>query len=88
MIGDEGVRPLTLLQLIDDVERLGLGYRFDKDITVALNRIIAMDETNVGAEKNIHVTALKFRFLRQHDYDISQDMFQSYKDHYDDFVED
>ncbi|CAK9187057.1 unnamed protein product [Ilex paraguariensis] len=85
MIGDEGVRPLTLLQLIDDVERLGLGYRFDKDITVALNRIIAMDESNVGAEKNIHVTALKFRLLRQHDYDISQDIFQSYKDHYDDF---
>ncbi|CAK9178940.1 unnamed protein product [Ilex paraguariensis] len=88
MIGNKGARPLTLLQLIDDVERLGLGYRFSKDITAALDRIIAMEGSNVGVEKSIHATALKFRLLRQHGYDVSQDIFRSYKDHHGDFVED
>ncbi|XVE92870.1 hypothetical protein REPUB_Repub01dG0140700 [Reevesia pubescens] len=77
MINSEDTEPLEILELIDDVQRLGLGYRFESEIRRALDRIASMkDEAN----KSLHATALCFRLLRQHGYEVSQDVFSSFKD--------
>ena len=75
MINNEDAEMLTILELIDDIQRLGLGHRFDKDIKRALDRIVSWDngqEFDVKAEEKLHVTALRFRLLRQHGYLVSQ----------------
>ncbi|KAK1566499.1 hypothetical protein Q3G72_000789 [Acer saccharum] len=83
MINNEDAEMLTILELIDDIQRLGLGHRFEKDIKRALDRIVSWDnghEFDVNAEEKLHVTALKFRLLRQHGYQISQDVFEAFMD--------
>lgn len=76
MIENEGGSPLELLELIDDIERLGLGYFFEKEISEALNKLVrtskALEDINVGVETSLHATSLTFRLLRQHGYEITQ----------------
>lgn len=63
--------PLNFFELIDNIERLGLGYRFEKDISTALTKYVSLE----GApeyHKSLHNTALRFRLLRQHGYKVSQ----------------
>ncbi|KAK0588634.1 hypothetical protein LWI29_003410 [Acer saccharum] len=83
MINNEDAEMLTILELIDDIQRLGLGHRFHKDIKRALDRIVSWDnvhEFEVKAEEKLHVTALRFRLLRQHGYLVSQDVFKAFMD--------
>ncbi|KAL1823095.1 hypothetical protein ACET3Z_009873 [Daucus carota] len=71
--------PLNFFELIDNIERLGLGYRFEKDISTALTKYVSLE----GAPEyhnSLHSTALRFRLLREHGYKVSQDVFQSFKD--------
>ncbi|KAF5205852.1 Isoprene synthase protein [Thalictrum thalictroides] len=74
MQDDKGT--LALLELIDDVQRLGLGYIFEQDIRKALG---FLKEKNVNLEGNLHATSLCFRLLRQHGFDVSQDVFKVFK---------
>lgn len=63
--------PSNFFELIDNIERLGLGYRFEKDISAALTKYVSLE----GApeyHKSLHTTALRFRLLRQHGYKVSQ----------------
>ncbi|TXG55306.1 hypothetical protein EZV62_020562 [Acer yangbiense] len=84
MINNEDAEMLTILDLLDDIQRLGLRHRFDKDIKRALDdRIVSWDnghEYDIKAEEKLNVTALKFRLLRQHGYRISQDVFKAFMD--------
>ncbi|KAG5551785.1 hypothetical protein RHGRI_010014 [Rhododendron griersonianum] len=85
MIGDTDVNSLTILELIDDIQRLGLSHHFQKDITRALDRIFLSvngNGTNLRADQQIsvHATALCFRLCRQHGYEASQDVFRKFKD--------
>ncbi|KAM0033876.1 putative (E)-beta-ocimene synthase [Helianthus debilis subsp. tardiflorus] len=69
-----GFTMLELLEQIDDIERLGLGYRFQNDIRRALDIIASIYGTNVGLEEkqdSLHEASLRFRILRQHDYNVS-----------------
>ncbi|KAF5741462.1 terpene synthase [Tripterygium wilfordii] len=75
MINDEGGEVLTKLELINDIQRLGLGYHFEKDIRKALHRFISSKE-----ETSLHATALRFRLLRQHGYQVSQEVFKHFVD--------
>ncbi|KAL7250343.1 hypothetical protein ACSBR1_012362 [Camellia fascicularis] len=61
----------TILELIDDIQRLGLSYHFEEDIRRALNRIMFAQGTNVRLEKGVHAIALYFRLCRQHGFEIS-----------------
>lgn len=70
MIEDEGKSSLELLELIDDIERLGLGYCFKKDIRRALDKIVSLK----ALEQGVYATALKFRLLKQHGYEVSEDV--------------
>ncbi|XP_061354026.1 terpene synthase 10-like [Gastrolobium bilobum] len=66
------------LELIDVLQRLGVDYHFDKEIRNILDNIYYMDASK--RKKNLHATALEFRLLRQHAYDISTDVFDCFHD--------
>lgn len=63
--------PSNLLELIDNIERLGLGYLFAKDISTALAKYLSQEGVP-ESHKSLHTTALRFRLLRQHGYKVSQ----------------
>ncbi|KAJ0081031.1 hypothetical protein Patl1_11585 [Pistacia atlantica] len=65
------VDPLHQLELIDDLERLGVSYHFQEEIKRILNKIHNNNSSNYNKRKeSLHVVALEFRLLRQHGYDI------------------
>ncbi|KAK9130420.1 hypothetical protein Sjap_010907 [Stephania japonica] len=77
---------LAQLELIDEVERLGLGYIFDKEIGQFLSSMIPMQFKDVvGTEKSLHATALCFRLLRQKGHKVSQDVFRDFTNEEGDF---
>ncbi|KAK9001212.1 hypothetical protein V6N11_083000 [Hibiscus sabdariffa] len=86
-INDEGAEPVDLLELIDDIQRLGLGHLFEMDIERALQKFVSSDDGVVTTEHSLHAAALRFRLLRQHGYEISQDVFKAFKDNKGNFKE-
>ncbi|XP_039130341.1 alpha-terpineol synthase, chloroplastic-like [Dioscorea cayenensis subsp. rotundata] len=68
------------LQLIDDVERLGLGHHFEEEIMHALTSISdKSDHVLEVMKEDLHAIALFFGLLRQHGLDVSQDIFSHFK---------
>ena len=63
------VNHLDQLEMIDVLQRLGVAYHFKDEIKNMLDNIYNMEAFK--GENNLHATALKFRLLRQHGYDIS-----------------
>ncbi|KAI3784572.1 hypothetical protein L1987_43673 [Smallanthus sonchifolius] len=64
---------LELLEHIDDIERLGLGYVYQCDIRRAPDIITSIYELNVELEEkevSLHEASLRFRILRQHGYNV------------------
>ncbi|KAL4620239.1 hypothetical protein ACB092_06G139100 [Castanea dentata] len=81
MINNENADLVETLELIDDVQRLGLRHPFEKDIAKALVKLFASSKgCNERVEKSLRATALSFRLLRQHGYEVSQDVFNRFKD--------
>ncbi|XP_058210690.1 tricyclene synthase EBOS, chloroplastic-like isoform X3 [Rhododendron vialii] len=81
---------LTILELIDDIQRLGLSYHFEKDITRALDRMfLCVNGTNLWTQQKstVHAIALCFKLCRQHGYEVSQDVFRRFKDENGNFIE-
>ncbi|XP_077233474.1 alpha-terpineol synthase, chloroplastic-like [Tasmannia lanceolata] len=72
------------LKLIDTLQSLGIGYHFKKEIKEAL-RIISVDDCNMGDD--LYATALRFGLLRQHGFEVSQDVFNGFKVYKGDFME-
>ncbi|KAI0530715.1 hypothetical protein KFK09_000263 [Dendrobium nobile] len=69
---------LQCLELIDSLQRLGVGYHFEEEIDKRLREI---HHHNGKIEGNdLQAVALKFRLLRQHGYNVSSDVFNKYKD--------
>lgn len=58
------------LPFIDAVQRLGVSYHFEKEIEDELENIYR-DTNNNDAENDLYTTALRFRLLREHGFDIS-----------------
>nr|ANO43014.1 terpene synthase 23 [Tripterygium wilfordii] len=70
--------PLHQLELIDTLQRLGLGYNFKLEIETILHNIYSKTKTNdLG---NLYATALQFRLLRQHGYHVPQEVFENFKE--------
>ncbi|KAF5938056.1 hypothetical protein HYC85_025562 [Camellia sinensis] len=65
----EVVDPLGGLEMIDDLQRLGVFYHFEDEIKRVLDNIRNDDKWN---NKDLHSTALQFRLLRQHGFNIPQ----------------
>ncbi|KAL8107827.1 hypothetical protein AgCh_024292 [Apium graveolens] len=72
--------PLAQLELIDHLQRLGLGHHFEGEIEQTLERIYNSDlaKNNDLQEKNLQTTALKFRLLREHGYHTSSEVFKCF----------
>ncbi|KAG7987944.1 hypothetical protein I3843_03G159800 [Carya illinoinensis] len=88
MINNENPDLLAKLELIDEIQRLGLRYRFEKAITRALDNVLASSKGyNERTMKSLHATALSFRLLRQRGSDVSQDLFNSFTDEKGNFKE-
>nr|GEV96899.1 (E)-beta-ocimene synthase, chloroplastic-like [Tanacetum cinerariifolium] len=78
---------LQVLEHIDDIERLGLGYLFQNDITRALSTMTARNIVEIEEkEDNVYAASLGFRLLRQHGYNVSQDFVRRFKDSRGDFM--
>ncbi|KAM4103741.1 hypothetical protein ACJW30_06G101000 [Castanea mollissima] len=80
MINNKDTKLLTTLELIDDIERLGLGYRFKEEIMRALDRFVTLKGCKEFTNGSIHDTALSFRLLRQHGFGVSQDQKGNFKE--------
>lgn len=78
MINETDMEPLSLLELIDDIERLGLFFRFEEWINKALLELVSSQNFKDRTTKTLHETALLFRILRRHGFHVSQGtQFQS-----------
>nr|ALO69830.1 putative sesquiterpene synthase [Persicaria minor] len=71
-------KPLELLNFIDVVERLGVGYRLEQEIEDLVQTIFDNDKFGVH-EFDLYHTSLWFRLLRQHGFHVSCDVFGKFK---------
>ncbi|NP_001310649.1 alpha-farnesene synthase [Ricinus communis] len=69
------------LELVDCIIKVGLASHFKDEIKKALDTIASSIKNDKSdAIKNRYVTALCFRLLRQHGYEVSQDVFSDFLD--------
>ncbi|PIA45786.1 hypothetical protein AQUCO_01600197v1 [Aquilegia coerulea] len=77
---------LALLELIDDIQRLGLGYIFERDIQIALS-FLKENSLIIEGSDDLHTISLHFRLFRQHGINVSQDVFKVFTDPQGNFME-
>ncbi|KAL2236109.1 vetispiradiene synthase 3 [Sesamum indicum] len=63
------------LILIETVQRLGLSYHFEKEIQDQLELIFKLENEE---NDDLFITALQFRLLRQHGFDVSSCVFDKF----------
>lgn len=66
--------PLSTLQIVDDLQRLGISYHFKNEISDLLKTIYSRyyEASENWNKMNLNLKALGFRLLRQHGYHIPQ----------------
>ncbi|KAG8368606.1 hypothetical protein BUALT_Bualt15G0062900 [Buddleja alternifolia] len=71
------------LELIDNLQRLGISYHFEEQIKQILNSIYVKKYCGKNyyeqEKRDLYSTALEFRLLRQHGFSVSQEVFDSFK---------
>ncbi|KAJ9676250.1 hypothetical protein PVL29_024985 [Vitis rotundifolia] len=80
--------PSQLLNFIDAVQRLGVAYRFEREIEESLQHIYDRFHDVDNTDDDLYNIALQFRLLRQQGYNISCDIFNKFKDEKGSFKED
>ncbi|KAJ0663417.1 putative R-linalool synthase [Helianthus annuus] len=70
--------PLISLELVDDLQRLGIAYHFKEEIADVLENIYHNTRNN-WSTTDLNLRSLGFRLLRQHGYPVSQDIFGNFK---------
>jgi len=74
MLIDAVDKPLPKLHLIDQIQRLGIEYHFEREVDEQLEQIhksySRLDHEDFKVD-DLHTVALIFRLLRQHGYNIS-----------------
>ncbi|CAN1347216.1 Terpene synthase 1 [Linum perenne] len=68
---------LEMLYLIDAIERLGVEYHFEEEIKQILQGIY---HHTFPTTTDLNTTALSFRLLRQHGYNVPSDVFIKFKE--------
>nr|QEY10190.1 terpene synthase 6 [Scutellaria barbata] len=81
---DKEMDVVQQLELIDDLQRLGISYHFNNKIDKILNRIYVEHKMRRN-EDDLYSTALEFRILRQHGFKVSQEVFDIFKNEEGDF---
>ncbi|PIN02886.1 (-)-germacrene D synthase [Handroanthus impetiginosus] len=73
---------------METIQRLGVGYHFEKEIDKYLQYIIHDQIDTIGKQGNdLHKVALRFLLLRQNGYYVPSDVFNDFKDHTGKFAE-
>ncbi|MBA0614698.1 hypothetical protein Godav_014963 [Gossypium davidsonii] len=82
MMLEKVMDPLEKLELIDTLQRLGLSYHFQDETKRILEDIHIMADQSkaLWKEGNLYATALEFRLLRQHGYNVTQEVFSGFMD--------
>ncbi|KAG8482111.1 hypothetical protein CXB51_027083 [Gossypium anomalum] len=82
MIGDQ---PLEQLEMIDNLQRLGVAYHFDDEINnILLN--VHKNSNDQMKKDNLYATVLEFRLRRQHGYHSSSEVFDGFRDKAGEFM--
>ncbi|XP_076881178.1 R-linalool synthase QH1, chloroplastic-like [Bidens hawaiensis] len=70
------------LELIDDLQRLGISYHFEDEIRDALESIYSSYYQTQAKwdDLSLNLKALGFRLLRQHGYQVPQEILNNFKD--------
>ncbi|CAL0323348.1 unnamed protein product [Lupinus luteus] len=86
---EKASRPLTVSNLIDLIQRLGLHYHFELEIEEVLQQICNNYVENgiITLNEDLHSLSLLFRLLRQQGCHISPDIFKKFKDEQGKFKE-
>lgn len=63
---------LEQLELIDDLHKLGVSYHFELTINNILTDFYQKIVWECNNEDDIRTTALEFRLLRQHGFNVSE----------------
>ncbi|KAK1429354.1 hypothetical protein QVD17_11562 [Tagetes erecta] len=73
--------PLSTLELVDDLQRLGISYHFEAEIRSSLEVIYDsyFKTHDKWSTMDLNLKSLGFRLLRQHGYHVPQEIFQNYK---------
>ncbi|XP_030523549.1 (-)-germacrene D synthase-like isoform X2 [Rhodamnia argentea] len=88
MLKDATAKPSQKLNLIDQIQRLGIAYHFEIEIDQQLEQIQrSYSGFHCGDNNDLHTVALLFRLLRQHGYTISSAIFNKFKDNKGNFSE-
>ncbi|XP_076947145.1 R-linalool synthase QH5, chloroplastic-like [Bidens hawaiensis] len=74
--------PLSTLELVDDLQRLGISYHFEDEIRDLLEVIYNNNYKthDKWSTMDLNLKALGFRLLRQHGFQIPQDILKNFKD--------
>ncbi|CAI9114289.1 OLC1v1014974C1 [Oldenlandia corymbosa var. corymbosa] len=76
------------LELVDNLERLGVGYHFEPQIHRLLNNIFNRRKHGDDDEvKDLYAAALEFRVLRQNGFHVPQDIFDPFMNEEGEFDE-
>ncbi|KAF5948760.1 hypothetical protein HYC85_014717 [Camellia sinensis] len=75
-------QPSQKLNFIDAIQRLGVSYRFETEIEVALQHIYETyyDHHDDKANDDLYTIAFSFRLLRQQGHPVSCNVFNKFKD--------
>lgn len=68
---------INKLDLIDTLQRLGIAYHFEVEIKTILESIYNNNYRGDGLmnKEDLFATALEFRLLREHGYDVPQGIY-------------
>ncbi|CAI9784166.1 unnamed protein product [Fraxinus pennsylvanica] len=88
LLADTPDDSLHKLDLIEAIQRLGVGYHFVTEIENSLKYVYDTYSERCGKQDtDLRTIALRFRLLRQQGYNVSSDVFNKFKDHKGDFDE-
>ncbi|OVA11642.1 Terpene synthase [Macleaya cordata] len=83
---EKALTPLAQLELIDRIQRLGIGYLFEEEIKECLQNLYNKTD-DAWMKDNLYATALSFRLFRQYGFQVSQDVFKGFRQAKGDFKE-
>ncbi|KAL3849360.1 hypothetical protein ACJIZ3_011242 [Penstemon smallii] len=75
------------LDLVDTIQRLGVGYHFEKEIDDYLKYTYNINGSKKGNDNDLHIVALRFRLLRQQGYYVHCNVFNEFMDNESKFKE-
>ncbi|KAK8272346.1 hypothetical protein V6Z12_D11G325000 [Gossypium hirsutum] len=82
-------KPSQKLHIIDAVKRLGVAYHFEKEIEDALEVIYDhyCNHIQIDDDEDLYTTAVRFRLLREHGFNVQCETFNKFKDEKGNFKE-